>query len=195
MEDIIMNRPIKKIRRKRNLTEAQRQVLRDRINKARENKKTSANLTIHEDIRFLPDDHPLSPKKVKGWIKTCKDKLSGMKNWNKSNDSKQRDAFNIEDTYLSNLQSYLRDGVYKDLFYGEHHQHLIKYRVRKDHMAYNADGTPKRSVGFFYEDIGAVYTQEMYEDDNPTIKPYRKRKSIFNKSKIYKTNRKYRKRS
>lgn len=186
-------KPFKKPRKKRILTEEQKQVLRDRINKARENRKVSGDKTIHEDIRNLPDDHPLSPKKVKGWIKTCKDKLSGMRKWRTSNDAKQRDTFNIESVYLANLQAYLRDGQYRDLFYGEHHQHKIKFKCGT--MAYYADGTPKRSVGVWYPDIKCEYTQEMYDDESPDRKPYRKRKSLLNKSKVYKTRRKYSKRA
>ena len=43
-------------------------------------------------------------------------------------------------------------------------------------MAYNSDGTPKRSVGVFYPDINMVWKQDMIEADyvpvdkiNPTI--------------------------
>ena len=44
-------KPFKKPRKKRILTEEQKQVLRDRINKARENRKVSGDKTIHQDIR------------------------------------------------------------------------------------------------------------------------------------------------
>lgn len=186
----ISRTPSKKIRKKRVLSEAQKQVLRDRINKAREAKQSAVNASIHESIRHLPDDHFISPKKVKLWIKSSKERLSGMRLWANSNDSKQRAAFIQEETYLSNLQSYLRDGIYKDLFFGEHMQSKVKYRVPLNGMAYYSDGTPKRSVGFYYEDIGETYTQEMYDEDNPTSQ-----RPLSNKSKVYKTRRIRRKRA
>ncbi len=44
-------------------------------------------------------------------------------------------------------------------------------------MAYHADGTPKRSVGVWYPDIG-TYTQEMYDEDHNIVRepPKKKRK-------------------
>ena len=37
--------------------------------------------------------------------------------------------------------------------------------MRSVAMAYYPDGTPKRTVGVFYGDIGEVYTNEMYLED------------------------------
>ena len=36
-------------------------------------------------------------------------------------------------------------------------------------MAYNPDGTPKRTVGVFYPDLLAVWTKEMENGKSPTI--------------------------
>ena len=41
------------------------------------------------------------------------------------------------------------------MFYGEHQQNRIKKVCL--HMAYHKDGTPKRSYGVWYADIGATY--------------------------------------
>ena len=41
-------------------------------------------------------------------------------------------------------------------------QHRITHRVVV--MAYNSDGTPKRTVGYYYEDIGSEWTKEMEMD-------------------------------
>ena len=43
-------------------------------------------------------------------------------------------------------------------------------------MAYNKDGTPKRSVGVWYEDIGQEYTQEMYNEEHKINISTRKRR-------------------
>ena len=55
-------------------------------------------------------------------------------------------------------------------------------------MAYYKDGTPKRSVGVHYPDIGEIYTEEMRREDNG-VGP------VPNKSKVYKASRKGSKRS
>ena len=43
-------------------------------------------------------------------------------------------------------------------------RHKIKYKVSKKGMAYYSDGTPKRTVGYFYEDIGCEWTKELSDE-------------------------------
>ena len=44
------------------------------------------------------------------------------------------------------------------MFYGEHQQSRVKtYCVT---MAYHPDGTPKRSYGVYYSDLGGVYVSD-----------------------------------
>ena len=63
-----------KIRKKRKpMTEEQKAAAAERLAKARENRAPAQNLYVHESVRELPDDHALSLKKVRGWIKTQKD--------------------------------------------------------------------------------------------------------------------------
>jgi hypothetical protein len=57
--------------------------------------------------------------------------------------------------YIRNLDRYIRDGVYADLFYGEHQQNQL--RLNSVRMAYDEDGNIKRSFGVFYADLGGVY--------------------------------------
>jgi hypothetical protein len=61
--------------------------------------------------------------------------------------------------YIRNLELYLRSGIYTDLFWGEHGQNRCKTICLV--MAYNPDGTPKRSVGVWYPDIQETWTKEM----------------------------------
>jgi hypothetical protein len=55
-------------------------------------------------------------------------------------------------------------------------------------MAYRSDGTPKRTVGIWYPDIG-TYTIEMEEEDNATTRRY------VDKNKVHVANRKNSKKS
>lgn len=152
----------KKVRRTRKMTEEQKQAARDRLAKARANRGPSRNKMIAENVRLLPDDNPLSLQNVKSWIKENKDLLSAIKSFRESKDWKDRDRYNQVATYVANLEAYLRDGVYRDNRWGSEMQGKIRSKVVC--MAYHKDGTPKRTVGFVYPDVG-LYTQEMAEED------------------------------
>lgn len=152
---------IKPYRKKRKMTAEQKAAAAERLRKAREERGPSENKMIAENVRMLPDSNPLSLKNVRSWLKENKDELSAMKSFKDSKESKERAQYQKVETYVANLESYLRNGVYLDMFYGSQMQHKIQYRVpTMKHMAYYPDGTPKRSVGVWYPDIG-VYTQEM----------------------------------
>jgi ribosomal protein S8 len=170
---------MKKIRKKRKLTEEQKKVLVDRISKARAAKKPAAQLSIHETVRSLPDDDIFSAKNIREWIKNAKDKLAGMRSWKNSKEKGQASEYLVQQGYLHNLQAYLRDGVYRDLYYGEERQFKTKFKCVV--MAYNKDGTPKRTIGVMYPDIG-VYTQEMADEVNG-------KRTVSNKKQIRKTSR------
>ncbi len=64
------------------------------------------------------------------------------------------------------MERYLRNGEWVDMFFGEHQTNKIKYKVSKKGMAYYSDGTAKRTVGYFYEDIECEWTKEM-ADESP----------------------------
>lgn len=159
-------KPIKPRKKRAPLSAEQKAVLVERMAKAREARGPAKNLSIDESIRDLPADNPLSPSKIKDYIKSQKELMQGLKS-SKAKDSKDaglRGQYWDTDTYLFNLQRYLNDGVYRDHRYGAEKQNKIK--MRSVAMAYYPDGTPKRTVGVFYNDIGEVYTNEMYLEDN-----------------------------
>jgi hypothetical protein len=166
--------PRKKFRKTRNLTPEQKQAAIERLAKARaarNNEGPSTNSMYAEEVRNLPDDNPLSLAKVKQWIAHNKNLLSSL-----GKDSPERDR---TAAYIANLEQYLRSGVYTDLFFGIEQQNKIKYRCVV--MAYYPDGTPKRTVGVVYPDIGE-YTIEMAQADNE------RRQAILNKGKVRKAN-------
>jgi hypothetical protein len=174
-EELALNSKVKTVkqRKKRKLTEEQKAALVDRMAKARAARGPAKNLSIHESIRTLGDDHFLSPSKVKDWIKTQKDLLASLKEHKDSKDKGLRSLYWQTETYITNLQKYLNTGVYLDNRYGDERQGKISYRCTT--MAYYADGTPKRTVGVWYPDIGQEYTTEMASED------YARAKRISNK--------------
>lgn len=163
MEELGLATTRKKVRKKRVLTTEQKAAATARLAKARAKRGPSQNKMIAENVRNLPEDNPLSLSKVRSWIKENKELLQAIKPFKDSKDSKERLKYQQIETYVANLEAYLRDGVYRDFFYGSQMQHKISMKVTV--MAYNADGTPKRTVGWYYPDCG-LYTQEMANEDN-----------------------------
>ncbi len=172
--------PKKKIRKRRKpMTEEQKQAAAARLEKAREARAAKnpdyGQSGIHVSLRDLPEDHPAHPNKVKKWIKTQKELAAAER---KSAKQSVKGAYSRQCThegYVRNLVKYLRDGDYVDDFYGEYMEHKTGRRCIA--MAYYPDGTPKRSVGVWYPDIG-TYTQEMYDEDHHIVRepPKKKRK-------------------
>ena len=114
-------------------------------------------------MRDLPDDHALHPKKIKEWIKTQKDLASSVRGEVRQKIKGAEARLLVHEGYIKNMQKYLRDGDWVDNFYGEHQQNRITHRCVA--MAYEDDGTPKRSVGVFYPDLGCIYTQEIFNEE------------------------------
>lgn len=148
-----------------------------RLAAAREAKGPSQNMMIDADVRNLPDDDTFSLKNVRQWIKTNKELLVAMRGMKDSKEASERASYANVESYVANLESYLRSGHYLDFRFGENGQNKVTYVCRA--MAYYANGHPKRTVGVLYPDIG-LYTQEMEDDD--------RRKAISNQTKVRQTN-------
>ena len=157
-----------KVRKKRKpMSEEQRVAAAARLEKAREKRKEKnpdyGQSALPPALKDLPEEHSLHPKKVKEWIKTQKD-LASSERGNVRQKIKGAEAqLAIHEGYIRNMQKYLRDGDWIDNFYGEHQQNKIMHRCVA--LAYYADGTPKRSLGVFYPDMGCVYTQEIFNEE------------------------------
>ncbi len=155
--------PVVKTRKRRKpMTKEQRAAAAERLAKARAAKGESKNLSLHKDIRNLEEDHPISPAKVKKWLKSNKEALAAAKKDAKT-DKKANARVGQLETYVTNMERYLRTGVWLNLFYGENQEHKVRRKVTT--LAYDKDGNVKREIGVIYPDIGE-YTREMYEWDN-----------------------------
>ena len=170
--------PKKKIRKRRKpMTEEQKQAAAARLEKAREARAAKnpdyGQSGIHASLRDLPDDHPAHPKKVKRWIKTQKELAASERRAVKQGVKGAYSRQCTHEAYVRNLVKYLRDGDYVDMFYGEYMEHQVKRKCVA--MAYESDGTPKRDVGVWYPDIG-TYTQEMFNEDRGIVSEPSKKK-------------------
>ena len=174
---VVAKTPKKSSYQPRKLTAEQKVAAVARLAAAREAKGPSQNTMIDEVVRKLPDDDTFSLKNVRQWIKTNKVLLVAMRGMKESKESSERAKYMNVESYVANLESYLRSGHYLDFRFGENGQNKVTYVCRA--MAYHANGYPKRSVGVMYSDIG-LYTQEMDDDD--------RRKAISNQTKVRKAN-------
>ena len=163
----------KKVRKPRKpMTAKQREEAKKRLEKAREvraQKNPNYGMSgIHESLLNLPDDHELNPIKVKKWIKTQKELASMERRNEKAKVKGATDRRMSHEAYVRNMQRYLRDGDWIDLFYGEHQEKKIGYICRAQAYYWEGPkkGEPKFNVGTYYPLLGTVYSQEMYNADN-----------------------------
>ena len=163
----------KKVRKKRKpMTEEQKQAAAERLEKARAARAAKnpnyGQSGIHESLRDLSDDAPINPKKVKKWIKTQKALASIERRNEKTKVKGPTDRRMSHEAYVRNMQRYLRDGDWIDLFYGENQEKKIGYICRAQAYYWEGPkkGEPKFNVGTYYPLLGTVYSQEMYNADN-----------------------------
>jgi hypothetical protein len=141
-------------KKKRKLSEEQRLAASERLAKARLARGHDGSASVHEDIRDLPEDHALHWKKVKQWIKNCEldIKTKDMRLKRDSKNWKERNEYTALQVYIANMKSYLKTGMWLDMFYGDEMQHKTRWTVLK--KGYHDNGEVKRVTGLWYDDIG-----------------------------------------
>ena len=146
---------------RKQLTEKRKQELRDQLSKARSKRSPAEYKNIHPKVLEIPDDDILSLKSIKKAIKHSKDKASAY-----SVNSRRRgatpkqaitDSINSDNTkaYIRFMEHYLRTGDWISNFMGDDEEKKTQWKCVA--MAYDADGTQKRTKGIFYPDINRVW--------------------------------------
>ena len=110
---------------------------KERMAELRAKKKPAKLSSVHSSVLELPDDHYLSYKKVKKWIETqegiAKSEGAIERSRNKDMPQRKRDAAMRNrmgaQGYIRYMRYYLRTGDWVALFYGEHEQNLVKWKV------------------------------------------------------------------
>ena len=149
---------------RKQLSEERKQELRDQLTKARSKKKTAEYKNVHPSVLQKPDDDPLSLKSVKKWIKHNKEKASAYLTNSRRRGATPKqsiiDKIHSENAkaYIRYMEYYLKSGTWISMFMGEDEE--LKTQWKCVAMAYESDGTPKRSKGVFYPDINAVWASD-----------------------------------
>ena len=161
---------MKKMRKTKTLTAAQKEAQRIRLEKMRAKKKAPEYKNVSKYVLSLDDEEPYSLKNVKEWIKHNKEMVSMLqaraRNKEMSSKDKQH-ALSMADNkkaYIRYIEHYIRTGDWIGMFSGKDETNKVIPKCVA--MAYYPDGTPKRSVGVFYPDIRAVWTKEMDSGEN-----------------------------
>lgn len=165
----------KKRKPRKPMTEEQKAAAAKRLEKAREARAAKnpnyGMSSIHESLRNLPDDHGLSPAKVKKWIKTQQDLARSVRQEVRQKVKGAEAKLKTHEGYISNMQAYLRNGDWVDSFYGEYQEHKVKNRcIAQSYYWYGPKkGEPKFNVGTYYPLLGQVYTQEMLDEERGVV--------------------------
>ena len=146
---------------RKKLSEERKQQLRDQLTVARNKKAPAEYKNIHPIVLKKPDDDPLSLKSIKKAIKHNKEKASSyLTNSRRRGASPKQsiaDKINADSAkaYIRFMEHYLRTGDWISDFMGDDEEKKTQWKCVA--MAYNPDGTPKRSKGVYYPDIGMVW--------------------------------------
>ena len=149
---------------RKKLSEERKQELRDQLTKARSKKKTAEYKNVYPSVLAKPDDDPLSLKSIKKSIKHNKEKAAAFltNSRRRGTTPKQSIADKINadgaKAYIRMMEHYLRTGDWISDFMGDDEEKKTQWKCVA--MAYNEDGTPKRTKGVWYPDIRAVWTSE-----------------------------------
>ena len=121
-----------KIKRKRKpMTPEQRAAAVERLAKAREAKGPAQHQNIHPEVLARPDDHFLSLKNVRQWIKSNKEQLSSLRGEVRRDVKGAKSKFHSIEGYIRHMQHYLKHGDWIDNAYGEYQEKSVKWMTIK----------------------------------------------------------------
>ena len=171
---VVERTKMKPLKKKRQLTEETKEKLRARLAEMRAKRKPAEYKNIAKSVLALPEDDKYSMKNVKEWIKESKDQITALNKTARSMRStpqdkqKAQNAVDAKKAYIRYCEHYLKTGDWIGMFSGKEETNRVIPKCVA--MAYYPDGTPKRSVGVFYEDIMTVWTKDMDERDYAHIR-------------------------
>jgi len=164
----VVERSPLKTKRTNKITEERREALRDRMVEMRKKRKPAEYKNIHPSVLAKPETDKLSHKNVKLWIKEAKEAASAhAKNARSRTIPPQQQSHELalsesKKAYVRQMEHYLKRGDWISDFMGLQENERTEWRCTA--MAYYPDGTPKRTVGIWYPDIGMKWGKDMEED-------------------------------
>ena len=166
---VVQREKVKPLKKKRQLSEEHKEKLRARLAEMRAKRKPAEYKNIHPPVLALPEEDEYSMKNVKEWIKESKDQVAAFNKTARSmkispqDKQKAQNAADAKKAYIRYCEHYLKTGDWIGMFSGKEETNMVVPKCTA--LAYYPDGTPKRTVGVFYEDIMAVWSRDMDEED------------------------------
>ena len=114
-------------RRRKPMTPEQKAAAIERLAKAREAKGPAQHQNIHPEVLAKPDDHFLSLKNVRSWIKSNKEQLSSLRGEVRRDVKGAKSRFHSVEGYIRHMQHYLKHGDWIDNFYGEYEEKKVQW--------------------------------------------------------------------
>ena len=117
------------VRKKRQMTPEQREAATERLRLAREKKGPAQYKNVAKSVIDLPDDHYLSYKSVKKWIKTQQE-IARSERRNMVKNIKGASAkYYAAQGYVRQIQHYIQHGDWCNDFYGEYEEKRIIWKT------------------------------------------------------------------
>lgn len=119
----------KQPKKRKPMTEEQRQAACERLAKARAAKPPAKKSSVHHTILAKGDEHFLSAKNVQSWIKNQKEQLTEYRASARRDVKGAAAQVSSCEGYIRNLQYYLRHGDYCDDRYGAFQEKRISWQT------------------------------------------------------------------
>ena len=120
---------IKRPKKRKPMTEEQKKAAAERLTKARAAKGPIQYKNVHPSVVTLPDDHVLSYKKVKEWIKHNRDKATSLRRDVKRNVKGSIAKLASVEGYIRQINHYIQHGDWSNDFYGKDEHMRIKRKT------------------------------------------------------------------
>ena len=114
---------------KRKMTLEQRKAAGERLRLAREKKGKPQYKNVAKSVLDLPDDHYLSYKSVKMWIKTQQEVARAEKRNMIKNVKGASAKYYAAQGYINQMNHYIQHGDWCNDFYGEHEEKRIIWKT------------------------------------------------------------------
>ena len=118
-------------RRRKPMTPEQKAAAIERLAKAREAKGPAQHQNICPEVLTRPDDHFLSLKNVRQWMKSNKEQLSSLRGEVRRDVKGAKSRFHSVEGYIRHMQHYLKHGDWIDNAYGEHQEKSVRWKTIK----------------------------------------------------------------
>ncbi len=119
----------KQPKKRKPMTEEQRQAACERLAKARAAKPPAKKSSVHPAVLAKGDEHFLSAKNVQSWIKNQKEQLAEYRASVRREVKGAKAKLAECEGYIRHLQYYLRHGDYCDDRYGAYQEKRIKWQT------------------------------------------------------------------